>query len=259
MLVRTPRGSARSRQRCWPFASSGLQHLECLPGTSTTTSHKAVDRIQHLLQCNIDEDLVLHTANLMKSLGLYDAGYNWVNIDDCYAEKSRDEKGFIVEDRKRFKSGMKNLTASIKELGFKTGIYGDSGWYTCAGYPGSFRNEQRDARTFQDWGFELLKFDTCGVPYDRKIQQNHYGKFKPMSDALIDAAKEAGKPPIIYSICNWGWQQVWLWGKEQGQSWRTTQDIEPKWSSISYIINNNSFITYAADFYGHNDLDMLQL
>jgi hypothetical protein len=131
--------------------------LECLPGTSTTTSHKAVDRIQHLLQCNIDEDLVLHTANLMKSLGLYDAGYNWVNIDDCYAEKSRDEKGFIVEDRKRFKSGMKNLTASIKELGFKTGIYGDSGWYTCAGYPGSFRNEQRDARTFQDWGFELLK------------------------------------------------------------------------------------------------------
>jgi alpha-galactosidase len=80
-----------------------------------------------------------------------------------------------------------------------------------------------------------------------------------MSDALIDAAKEAGKPPIIYSICNWGWQQVWLWGKEQGQSWRTTQDIEPKWSSISYIINNNSFITYAADFYGHNDLDMLQL
>ena len=35
--------------------------------------------------------------------------------------------------------------------------YSDSGWYTCAGYPGSFENEDRDVKTFQDWGFEFLK------------------------------------------------------------------------------------------------------
>lgn len=202
---------------------------------------------------------MLDIAKRMKSLGLYDAGYNWVNLDDCYAEKSRNAEGNIVEDQTRFKGGMKNLTSQIKEQGFHVGIYGDSGWYTCAGYPGSFRNEKRDARTFHDWGFELLKFDTCAVPYDSVIQQNNYGKFKPMSDAIIELAEETGTTPMIYSLCSWGWQQVWLWAHEQGQAWRTTQDIEPNWKSISYIINNNSFITQAADFYGHNDLDILEV
>ncbi|KAG6917561.1 hypothetical protein DXG01_002030 [Tephrocybe rancida] len=47
--------------------------------------------------CNIDEDLMLTTANLMKSLGLQAAGYNYVNIDDCYAEKNRTANGDLVE------------------------------------------------------------------------------------------------------------------------------------------------------------------
>lgn len=37
--------------------------------------------------------------------------------------------------------------------------YSDSGWFTCAGYPGSFQNELRDATNFQDWGFDYLKCD----------------------------------------------------------------------------------------------------
>lgn len=35
--------------------------------------------------------------------------------------------------------------------------YSDSGWLTCAGYPGSFQNEAKDAKTYQDWGFDYLK------------------------------------------------------------------------------------------------------
>ncbi|KAJ8693957.1 hypothetical protein PTI98_008894 [Pleurotus ostreatus] len=102
-------------------------------------------------QCNIDEDLMLTTAQLMKSLGLQAAGYNYVNIDDCYAERNRSSDGNIIADKVRFKGGMKHLTDKIHALGF------DSGWFTCAGYPGSFQNELRDARTFQDWGFDYLK------------------------------------------------------------------------------------------------------
>lgn len=49
-----------------------------------------------LRQCNIDEDLVLEAAQLMVSLGLQTAGYEYVNIDDCYAEKNRSETGDIV-------------------------------------------------------------------------------------------------------------------------------------------------------------------
>ncbi|KAL0571651.1 hypothetical protein V5O48_010309 [Marasmius crinis-equi] len=194
--------------------------------------------------CDIDEDLVLETAKLMKSLGLQDAGYNYVNIDDCYSEKNRSADGFIVEDHIRFKSGMKSLTDQIHALGFRTGIYSDSGWFTCGGYPGSFQNEERDIKTFQDWGFDYLKYDNCAIPYDSIIRQGIVGKYQRMADAITKLAQETGKPPILYSLCEWGW---------------TTGDIAPEWDSLANIINFNSFLTTSTDFYGRNDLDMLQI
>lgn len=48
-------------------------------------------------QCNINEDLFMTTAEYMVSLGLKDAGYEYINLDDCYASKSRTENGTIVE------------------------------------------------------------------------------------------------------------------------------------------------------------------
>ncbi|KAJ3808452.1 glycoside hydrolase superfamily [Lentinula aff. lateritia] len=133
--------------------------------------------------CNIDEDLVLEAAQLMVSLGLQAAGYEYVNIDDCYAEKNRSENGDIVANSVRFARGMNNLTDQIHALGFKTGIYSDSGWFTCGGYPGSFQNELRDARKFQEWGFDYLKrvkfhsYDhvqpSDGYPKDLTIVQSH--------------------------------------------------------------------------------------
>jgi len=210
--------------------------------------------------CNIDETLILNTAKLMKSQGLLDVGYNYVNIDDCYSEKQRNANGDILEDKVRFKGGMRNLTDQIHALGFKAGIYSDSGWLTCAGYPGSFQNEERDAKLFSViWGFDYLKYDNCNTPWDAVIKDGIIGKYKRMADAIAKVAQDSGKPPMVHSLCEWGTQQVWLWGKRLGQSWRTTGDIAPRWTSLASIINVNSFITGATDFYGRNDLDMLQL
>ncbi|KAK7044907.1 alpha-galactosidase [Favolaschia claudopus] len=209
-------------------------------------------------QCNIDQDLMLTTAKLMKSLGLQDVGYHYVNIDDCYAEKNRSASGDMIPDKVRFPD-MKGLTDQIHALGFKTGIYSDSGWFTCAGYPGSFMNELRDATTFQDWGFDYLKYDNCNIPYDDIIREGIVGKYQRMADALATLSKTSGKPPFVFSLCEWGWSQVWLWGKNLGHSWRVTGDIAPQWDSLAAIINFNSFITQATDFSGHNDMDMLQL
>ncbi|KAK2464522.1 hypothetical protein APHAL10511_003501 [Amanita phalloides] len=209
--------------------------------------------------CNITEDLVYNQAQAMKSLGLLDVGYTYVNIDDCYAEKNRSANGDIVAHLVRFKSGMEALTSKIHALGFKTGIYSDSGWYTCGGYPGSFMNELRDANTFQNWGFDYLKYDNCAIPYDDIIRQGIVGKYQRMADALAELSSTAGKPPFVFSLCEWGWNQVWLWGASLGHSWRTTGDISPNWQSLASIINFNSFITQATDFYGRNDMDMLQL
>lgn len=174
----------------------------------------------------------------MKSLGLLGAGYNYVNIDDCYSEKNRSESGDIVADRVRFPSGMKDLTDQIHDMGFKAGIYSDSGWFTCQLYPGSFQNEARDAKLFQvEWGFDLLKYDNCAVPFDELLREGIIGKYKRMTDAIEELAKTSGKPPLVFSLCEWGEEQPWLWARKFGQSWRTTGDIGANWKSVMDILN----------------------
>ncbi|RPD59108.1 glycoside hydrolase family 27 protein [Lentinus tigrinus ALCF2SS1-6] len=209
--------------------------------------------------CDINETVVLQGAQLMVSLGLKDVGYTHVNIDDCYAERNRSASGDIVADHVRFSSGMNNLTDQIHDLGMKAGIYSDSGWFTCQLYPGSYQNEYRDAKLFQDWGFDYLKFDNCAIPYDDIIRQGIVGKYQRIADAIAQLAKDTGKPPLILSLCEWGEEQPWLWARRFGQSWRTTGDISPDWGSIASIINQNSFIAWASDFYGHNDMDILEV
>jgi len=104
-----------------------------------------------------------------------------------------------------------------------------------------------------------LKYDNCAIPYDSITRTGIVGKYQRMADAVTQVAKETRKAPFVFSLCQWGWSQVWLWGAELGQSWRTTGDIAPQWESLASIINFNSFLTQATDFYGRNDLDMLQL
>jgi len=209
--------------------------------------------------CDITEDKVLGMAKLMKSLGLIDVGYDHMNLDDCYSEKNRSSSGDIVANKERFPSGMKHFTNELHKLGLKAGIYSDSGWFTCQRYPGSFKNEARDIKLFQDWGFDLLKYDNCAVPFDEVIREGMIGKYTRMAKAIDDLAKSSGKPPILFSICQWGREQPWIWARRLGQTWRTTEDIGPDWRVLSSIINRNSFIAWASDFYGHNDMDILEV
>jgi len=176
-------------------------------------------------QCNVDEALVLQTASLMKSLGLIDVGYKQLNLDDCWASKNRSATGLLVPDPTKFPSGFNSLTSKLHKLGLNAGIYSDSGWTTCALFPGSFQNEARDAKLFQDWGFDLLKYDNCAVPFDEVIKEGMVGKYTRMANAIADLAQSSGKPPIFLSLCQWGREQPWLWARRLGQSWRTTTDI----------------------------------
>lgn len=209
--------------------------------------------------CAINETVILETAQYMKSLGFLDVGYDHVNLDDCYSERQRTSNGDIIANNARFPSGMNNLTDQIHALGLSAGIYSDSGWTTCALYPGSFQNEARDIKLFQDWGFDLLKYDNCAVPFDEIIKENIKGKYQRMANAIADLAKSSGKPPILFSLCEWGREEPWLWARDVGHSWRTTTDIDPNWESIMHLLNSNSFISWASDFYGHNDMDILEV
>ena len=62
-----------------------------------------------LLVCLNSEKLYKAQADKMVSDGYRDAGYVYVNIDDCWPLKQRDSQGRLVADPQRFPSGIKAL------------------------------------------------------------------------------------------------------------------------------------------------------
>lgn len=110
---------------------------------------------------NIDENLIIETADALKSTGLADCGYVYVNLDDCWHSSMRDENGKLQGDLVRFSSGIKWLSDEIRSRGLKIGLYTSNGDYTCEDLPASLGNEKIDAQTFADWNVEYFKYDFC--------------------------------------------------------------------------------------------------
>ena len=144
-------------------------------------------------QGNISEEVIKGIADAMVEEGLLEAGYTYLNIDDCWHGK-RDADGFIQVDAKKFPSGMKALADYVHSKGLKMGIYSDAGTETCGGYPGSLGHEYQDAIQYSRWGIDYLKYDWCNTP-----NINPKGAYTLISDAL----RAAGRP-ILLSMCEWG-------------------------------------------------------
>ncbi len=143
--------------------------------------------------CNVSDKLIREMADAMISSGMQAAGYQYVNIDDCW-QVSRDTQGTIVADPARFPSGIKALADYVHSKGLKLGIYTDAGTGTCEKRPGSLNHEVQDAKTYASWGIDYVKIDWCNAEgLDPEVQ---YAK-------LRDALAQSGRP-IVFSICNWG-------------------------------------------------------
>jgi alpha-galactosidase len=106
--------------------------------------------------CDIDENIIRTIAKAMVDSGLKDLGYEYINLDDCWA-MSRNETGFIKEDMQGFPSGMHSLVEYVHSLGLKFGLYSDAGTHTCAKRPGSLGYETKDAATYKQWKIDYLK------------------------------------------------------------------------------------------------------
>ncbi len=210
-------------------------------------------------QGNISEEVIKGIADAMVEEGLLEAGYTYLNIDDCWHGK-RDADGFIQVDAKKFPSGMKALADYVHSKGLKMGIYSDAGTETCGGYPGSLGHEYQDAIQYSRWGIDYLKYDWCNTP-----NINPKGAYTLIGDAL----RAAGRP-ILLSMCEWGNSHPWKWARDVGHSWRTTPDIWCDFDSLRVFpgytqfgvmqcINfNDSLRQYAGP--GHwNDPDMLEV
>ena len=79
---------------------------------------------------NINEELIRRQADAAVDLGLRDAGYIYINIDDGFFG-GRDAEGNLVTHPERFPDGMKGIADYIHSKGMKAGIYSDAGCNTC--------------------------------------------------------------------------------------------------------------------------------
>ena len=61
---------------------------------------------------------------------------------------------------------------------------------------------------------DYLKYDNCHAKAEHWVVDRYV--------AMRDALNATGRP-IFYSLCEWGVQEPWLWARDVGNAWRTTE------------------------------------
>jgi alpha-galactosidase len=181
----------------------------------------------------VTDETMRHAADALVASGMADVGYQYVNIDDCwaFAPKNRDadrvgplrdDKGCILAN-KHFPN-MKGLTDYIHSKGLKAGIYTSPGPLTCAGFAGSWQHEAEDARQFADWGFDFLKYDWC--TYSKVLNQKSDLEDFKRPYAQMGQLLRRQPRDIVFNLCQYGKENVWEWGGSvDGNCWRTADDL----------------------------------
>lgn len=203
--------------------------------------------------CGTTEAVVEQTARLMVADGFAGAGYDYVNLDDCWMAQQRGPDGSLQADPTTFPDGIAPLADYVHGLGLKLGIYIDAGTATCEGRPGSEGHYAQDAATVAGWGVDFVKIDYCntGLPPPAPVYKQIYAAFSAVSR------------PIVLSVCDWGFQQPWVWAAQVGSMWRTTHDYTAygapanTWKAVLQIVNLNAGLARFAHPGGWNDPDML--
>ncbi|MEO5772809.1 MAG: NPCBM/NEW2 domain-containing protein [Sphingomicrobium sp.] len=185
----------------------------------------------------------------------------------------------------------------IHSMGLKAGIYTDVGRNACSqaygldspNLPvgtaaerevGLYGHVDQDIRLFfKEWAFDYVKVDACGIAdygAERAHVKSHgYRPFQPLmyrgmvgrTDiptvqrlyAEVGQALDRYNPDgdYVFSICNWGQANVRAWGKQIGNSWRTSDDITPNWTRMLHTFDSAVNRPLYAQPHTWNDPDML--
>lgn len=215
----------------------------------------------------VTDQIIREAADIMINSGMADVGYQYVNIDDCWANSLknkdslrvgplRDEKGNIVPNK--YFPDMKKLTDYIHSKGLKAGIYTSPGPFTCAGYAGSYQHEEQDARQFAAWGFDFLKYDWCS--YGQLVHNDNSLEALQKPYRLMGNFLQSLDRDIIYNLCQYGMGEVWKWGAEVGgQCWRTSGDLGFELDRIFDVALRNSEYREYSKPGAWNDPDYIQI
>ncbi len=198
---------------------------------------------------DINEKLVIESADALIELGYKDAGYEYIIIDDCWSQKERDENGKLVPDPEKFPHGMKHIADYLHSKGLKFGMYSCAGIRTCADYPSSLGYEYVDAETFAEWGIDYLKYDFCWFP--SSIDPKN--AYLTMAQALRSTGRD-----ILFAACTGGAREPAVWMRSRGaHTWRSTDDIHDNKESFMGIVLSQIENCEASAANCYNDMDML--
>jgi len=190
------------------------------------------------LGCNtqMNEQTINEVVDAYLQYGLHKFGYQYVNLDDCWAG-GRYDNGTVYPDTTRFPNGLVPLIDRVHSLGLKFGVYTDRGNKTCAGRPGAAGYETVDAKSYAAWGVDFLKEDSCYASQDHPTAFQEYA-------IMRDALNKTGRP-IFFDLCGW---EPWYApvGNTLGNEWR----IGPDDSTWEYIITNINIDANLAEYSG---------
>jgi alpha-galactosidase len=168
----------------------------------------------------VDEQRVKDAADAIVSTGLAAHGYEYVNLGDSW-EGGRDASGNI-QSNDRFPD-MKALADYIHAKGLKAGIYSSPGPTTGAGFAGSYKYEDQDAKSYANWGFDYLKYDWRSTS-SAEPNPDPAAFQKPYA-AMRDALDKTNRD-IVFSIYQSGMGYMWTWGRRVGANcWQTANEV----------------------------------
>jgi len=204
---------------------------------------------------SVSAEKVKSSAQALIDKGLKGHGWMYINIDDGWEAPQRASDSTIVPNEKF--PDMRSLGDFLHNNGLRFGIYSSPGPKTCGGFLGSYKNEEKDAATYAKWGIDYLKYDLCSytdlMPSRNSSLEENQRPYILMRDFLKKQPRD-----IVYSLCQYGWADVWKWGREMnGNLWRTTGDIEDTWNSLYHIGFSQGRLSEYAHPGGWNDPDML--
>ena len=206
---------------------------------------------------DISDSIIMQQADLMVSMGLKEAGYNFVNIDDGFFGY-RDSTGRLITHPVRFPSGLEETVRHIHSLGLKAGIYSDAGDRTCGSWynndpngfgVGLYEHDAQDVDMyFNELDFDFIKIDYCGALRLELDEETRYREIRHVMDSVAHK-------PVLFNLCRWKFPGTWV--SEVADSWRISSDIRPVWSSVKMIVDKNKYLSAYAGGGRYNDMDML--
>ena len=219
----------------------------------------------------ITQELMQQAADKIVASGMADAGYQYVNVDDCWMNAPgvskyqtdpkrvgplRDAQGNVLPNA--YFPDMKHLADYMHAKGLKAGIYTSPGPRTCAGFGGAYQHEEQDARQFAAWGYDFLKYDWCSYGRVAGKRPDLAAMQKPYR--LMGGLLQRQPRDIVFNLCQYGMGDVWKWGAEVGgNSWRTGGDLGFELNRIFEVALKNCGLRDYNRPGGWNDPDYIQI